>query len=374
MTKTLISLLIGAVVGAGAVLVVTQQGGASLLSSGPSAVALKFGKAHTGEITKNNYLNVVDGSRSQLFRVGAKEGQLMQINVRGALNSRVSVLNNNFLVTDSSQQGAQDICGTSAQPIKRNQFYFTADKAGDYDVAVSGATASDYGPYEVEVNTIDVPTVGTETLVIDAPLERIATGKTKSYTFTADTQGLYVFDMVSCDFDGILTLTGNGVNATDDDGGENYDPRLKVWLEPGQYTLVADSNGNTASTMFGKYTLKASKQAMPTNHPVQNGGELQAGKTITSIFNSNSSRGQEYTFTLSQRSLVVLTARSDTIDTTLEVSGNDESWSDDDSGNGVNGTDAQIREVLPAGTYAVTIGSYGSSNGYATVSLAVTPR
>lgn len=63
------------------------------------------------------------------------------------------------------------------------------------------------------------------------------------YQLTVEETGNYVIYLGSSDFDAMLTLSGHGVQVSDDDGGQNFDSRLAIQLEPGVYTITVGSVG-----------------------------------------------------------------------------------------------------------------------------------
>lgn len=372
MAKTLLSLLVGAAIGAGALVALNHYGLLVPLATainGETGTAgntvVNANKPQTGEINKTSYVNMADGSRSHVFRYAAQEGQLLDISAKGPLDSRLSVLRDGYLLASTDQVGGFDLCessGTSSL-LKQSRLFYQADRTGMIDIAVSGTGPYAYGPFELEVQAITPTSPGSTNLTLDAPMDAIATGKTQAYTLAIETAGLYAIELNSCDFDGYLSLTGAGVNLSDDDSsGNHYDPRIMAWLEPGQYTVTASNSGG--QPMRGQYTIKAQQQALPANAQFQRGGALQAGQTVLSLIGQGPD--MTYSFTLNEPTEVVLTARSEALDVYLSVDNDNESWSDDDSAGGPRGTDARIHEILPAGEYTVRIGGYGQGLVYLT--------
>lgn len=365
MAKTLLSLLIGAVVGAGALITVNHYGllvplATTLNGDSRSAGAplIQANQPQPGEINKNSYINMADGSRSQVFRYAADEGQLIDIRANGALDSRISVLRDGYLLANTEQQNGYNLCGSSnsSSLLKQSRLIYQADRTGTVEIAVSGTGPYAYGPFELDIQSLAAPTSSSNNLTLDTPIDAIATGKTQAYTLSITQPGLYAVELNSCDFDGYLTLTGAGVNLSDDDSADNhYDPRILGWLEPGEYTVTASSSGG--QSMRGQYKLKANQQPLPANAKLQRGGALQAGQTVLSLVGQGAD--SPFTFTLQEPTEVVLTARSDSLDVYLSVDNDENTWSDDDSGGGPRGTDALIHEILPAGQYTVNLGGYG---------------
>lgn len=370
MAKTLLSLLVGAAVGAGALVALNHYGLLVPLATTINGEArpathavVTANQPLAGEINKNSYINVADGSRSQVFRFDAQEGQLLDIRSKGPLDARLSVLRDGYLMASTEQMGGFNLCESSGNGslLKQTRLFYQADRTGSFEIAVSGTGPYAYGPFELEVQSVATTGPTSSTLTPGTPIEAIATGKTQSYGLTIAEPGLYAVALTSCDFDGYLSLTGAGVNLTDDDSGGNYyDPRLLAWLEPGQYTVTASSSGG--QPMRGQYSLTAEQQPLPSNAKFQRGGAIQAGQTLLSLLDHNSD--SSFSFTLNQPTEVILTARSENVDVYLSLDNDEESWSDDDSGGGPRGTDAQIHEMLPAGQYTVRLGGYGQGLVY----------
>ena len=382
MKKTLLSLLIGIAIGAGAIFVAHKQGALMNTTAAPSgahasnrsAIALPLKQAMAGEITQKSYFNYTDGSRTAIYQVPVEANQRYQILMAGPLNASISLFRNQFLLQNLTpntrgrdSRGGRN-CKSPAATSGPQPLYFTAEYTGPLEIAVNGANASSYGPYEITVapESAEDRSANT-TLTLEAPIQNTANGKKDNYAFTVTEAGLYVFDLESCSFDSLLQLSGNGIDASDDDGGEGLNARINTWLEPGEYTLVADTAERTEDDMLGPYTLTARKQSLPANTRLTPVGEnLSIGTDYTILLDSGANHRPSFTFTLDQRSNVVIDARSDSVDTVLELEGNGQSWEDDDGGEGSN---ARIRETLAAGTYTVTVRAFGRSGGLATVSV-----
>ena len=93
----------------------------------------------------------------------------------------------------------------------------------------------------------------------ELPLNQRVTGLlgsdgSRSFNFNLSAHSRVSFDLRSSDFDTLLEVSGNGVNAEDDDGGNGTNSRLDLNLAPGSYTVDVRSFGSNAGT----FTLQAS--------------------------------------------------------------------------------------------------------------------
>ena len=75
-------------------------------------------------------------------------------------------------------------------------------------------------------------------------------GSKDTYQLTVAQAGTYVFDLESDHFDAVLLVSGSGVEASDDDGGNNYNSRLELDLEPGVYNVTAGSMGESTGGVY----------------------------------------------------------------------------------------------------------------------------
>lgn len=339
---------------------------------GPAAAAtLAFG-SHKGEIKRESRLNVADGSRSEVYAIALEKDQRIDVQVRGALDSRISVLRDGYLLASSQVGGDNGWCDNpSPQPplTKQARLVFQADKTDVYDIAVSGTGPYAFGPFELDVATLGASPVSTA-LSVDAPAtSHMASGQSQDFTLAIEAAGLYAIEMNSCDFDGMLKLSGAGLNLSDDDGAGSLDPRIVSWLEPGQYTVQALA---VDGPFQGAYDIHVARQILPAGVSLQLDGEIKLGQTITGLLHDGTE--VTYQFTLPRPTRIHLTLRSEAFDALLAVEGQHDYWEDDDSGDGAQGTDALISELLPAGTYTVYVEAYGSGQGLFTLTLETAGR
>ena len=105
----------------------------------------------------------------------------------------------------------------------------------------------------------------------ELPLNQRVTGLlgsdgSRSFNFNLSAHSRVSFDLRSSDFDTLLEVSGNGVNAEDDDGGNGTNSRLDLNLAAGSYTVdIRSLGGNT-----GSFTLLAS--AATASHNPDNTG------------------------------------------------------------------------------------------------------
>ncbi|MFH7473824.1 hypothetical protein RA264_28990, partial [Pseudomonas syringae pv. tagetis] len=78
-----------------------------------------------------------------------------------------------------------------------------------------------------------------------------------------------------------LKLSGQGVDAENDDGGDSTNSRLTLSLKPGKYTLTARGLGDGVNGMF---TLSANRIELPGNLVERDGTALpKSGSVYTML-------------------------------------------------------------------------------------------
>lgn len=107
----------------------------------------------------------------------------------------------------------------------------------------------------------------------ELPLNQRVTGLlgsdgSRSFNFNLSAHSRVSFDLRSSDFDTLLEVSGNGVNAEDDDGGNGTNSRLDLNLAPGSYTVDVRSFGSNAGT----FTLQASAASSTLNQSTSKQG------------------------------------------------------------------------------------------------------
>lgn len=343
MSKISSSLVKGTLSGAAVVMLagcqmMTSESGerATIVSS--SDGTLVVGERLRGELTTQSPLNVKDGSRYQSYRLSLDEGSLVEIEVGGSIEGVVSLYDD------------QDALLASASPLR-----FRADEAGDYAVVISGATADSYGPFNVKSNSIELNDTGV--LTVPGSTQGWMQMEPRTYTLTVETAGAFKIDMVSDDFDTMLTLDGpNGYHSEDDDGGSDYNASLGDMLEPGEYTLTATSYEESS----GLYTIDISTMDID----ITDTDTLEVGSEINGWMRSSS---DTYSLTIEAEGVYQIDMQSTSLDSVLSVDGPDGFHAEDDDGG--NNYNSRITETLKPGVYQVTAGSYEDNGGIYSLSV-----
>ena len=295
----------------------------------------------SGEITSSSQINYSDGTRSQLFSLQMGAGQAVSLKLNGALKGSLAVFNRDVLVsrTDGSDEGNATLS-------------MRADKAGQYLVAVSGADARAFGPFQLSAEPI-VAYDGKPLTAGRRVTDWLSNGD-KTFVLQVDKPGLYTINLESSEFDARLELSGNGLNLEDDDGGSNLNSRLVAPLQPGRYTLTAGGLGEAS----GAFYLGVEQSDFPEGLVFNDGTNLPLEGTVSGFIGADDTRS--FVLNLPERRRVQLDASGKELDTMLTIQGGDITLSDDDGGGGVN---SRISQVLDAGEYNVSVRSVNSRGG-----------
>jgi len=311
------------------------------LAAGP-ARALSLNAETSGEITTSAPINYSDGTRSQLYTLQLAAGQAVQLTLEGALKGSLSVFHRDTLI---SRTESEDECCTKLS--------MRADKAGQYVVAVSGADARAFGPYQLSAEPIAA--YDGKPLTGDSRITDWLRNGDKSYTLQVAQPGLYTIDLESNEFDTRLLLSGNGLSLEDDDGGQHLNSRLLAPLKPGSYTVTAAGFSDAS----GAFYLNIRRAEMPEGLVFEDGTQLPVDGNASSFVGSEDTRS--FVLTLPERRRVQFDASSNDIDTYLTLQGGDLTLNDDD-GAGSN-TNSRITQVLDAGEYNVSVRSVNGRGG-----------
>ncbi|MDR7192473.1 hypothetical protein [Luteimonas terrae] len=313
---------------------------------GDASESVTLGAERRGEITSRSSLNHQDGSRSQLYRVDLREGQVASFKLEGALRGKLTAFLGGDLVAASNPNRE------SASLVVR------AKRAGSYTIAVSGADASAYGPFTLQATAIEA--YNGETLRVGAAISDWADAK-RQLPLQIDEAGFYTIDMMSDDFDSVLKLDGPGVALSNDDGGDGSNARISARLAPGTYTLTAEGYGS--DRINGMYQLRVAARPLPEGG-LREGGALDVGSTVTGLYDGNA---HAYTFSLPARRVVRIDMQSDEIDPAMHLTGNGIDKSDDDGGDGLN---SRISMLLEPGDYTLRADAASAGAGLYTLALA----
>ncbi|WP_083490635.1 PPC domain-containing protein [Stenotrophomonas humi] len=318
----------------------------------PAARPLALNADVSGEITSATPVNYADGTRSQLFTLQLAAGQAVSLKLEGALNGTLAVFHRDALVgrSEASEKGDSTLS-------------VRADKAGSYMVAVSGADARAFGPFQLSVEPI-VAYDG-KPLAAGQRITDWLRGGDKSYTLQVSKPGLYTIDMESSEFDSRLELSGNGVNMEDDDGGNQLNARLKAPLQPGTYTLKAAGFSDAA----GAFYLSVEQADLPEGLVFEDGTALPVDGSVNGFVAADATRS--FVLTLPERRRVQFDASSNDIDTLLTMQGGDITLSDDDGAG--NGTNSRLTQVLEAGEYNISVRSVNGRGGVFQLATVTSP-
>lgn len=308
----------------------------------PTARALAMNGEASGEITSSTPINHSDGTRSQLFSLQLAAGQAVSLTLEGPLKGSLAVFNRDTLVSRAESKGE----GNTTLSLR-------ADKAGQYLVSVSGADARAFGPFQLSAEPIQAydgkPLVAGRRIT-----DWLRDGGSKEFVLEVDKPGLYTLTMDSTELDSRLELSGNGVNMEDDDGGNELNSRMVAPLQPGRYTLTANSVSNAS----GAFYIGVDRADFPEGLVFEDGTALPIDGSASGFINADDTRS--FVFTLPERRRVQFDASSREIDAMLTLQGDDLILSDDDGGGGVN---ARLTQVLEAGEYNVSVRSVNSRGG-----------
>lgn len=319
-----------------AVLVAAGVGG-NLRAAGPEP--LQPGAEIRGEITMSASLNHSDGSRSRLYLVEIGERELVSFDVSGPLRAQLSLFDGEELVARSVNQHPAALA-------------LRAPRSAAYTLAVSGADSEAFGPYTLRSQVVDGwdgSTLRTGEEVLDW------VDGSRELPLRVDRRALYTIDLRSDQFDALLQLSGNGIDAQDDDGGQGTDARLRVVLEPGDYTLTAGGWGGSGQ---GLYRLAVASGPVPEG---LGGGILAPGQQQDALLLPGAT--DRYAFTVVEDAEYVIDMVSGDFDSWLELFDAEGASiaSDDDGGGALN---ARIRMPLAAGEYVLEASAIGGNGSY----------
>lgn len=292
-----------------------------------------------GEITSSSALNYSDGSRYQRFVLTLEKDQAASVTLEGALPGTLAVFEGDNLLARSGG-------GNSA-------LVFRAKTAGDYVVAVSGNAATAFGPFSLRAKPIAA--YDGKPLVGEGDILDWLTGRPQDYTLQVENAGMYTISLASTVFDAMLRVRGPGVEAENDDHN-GTDSQLRLYLEPGTYTLNAAALSSDDSN--GEFTLGVRYAALPGGLITRDGTTLVSGQLA--MANIDGRHGRRFVLEVPQDAHVTIDARSDEVDTVLYLEGPSGSFEDDDGGSGTN---SRLARRLQAGRYDVRVESLGGTAG-----------
>jgi hypothetical protein len=293
----------------------------------------------SGELTSQSPLNHNDGSRYQNFKVHLRGGEAVKVTSSGALKAPVLIL---------LDQDSRPVAGPASDRV-----VLIPERDGQYLLAVSGASDSAFGPFRLRLEQIEIRNDGA--LQPDSELVGVIRSGSPGNHYSLDVEeaARYELRLSSDAFDTLLKVHGGGLEVADDDGGGGTNSRLSLFLEPGSYQVTAvDYSGGAG----GEYALAVSRQAIPADLVLTNGGVLQLGEAITGVV---SREALEYSLELPREGFLRVDMRSEDVDSYLELSGNGINATDDDGAG--NKLDARLQLPVQAGSY--TLKAYAVDGG-----------
>ncbi|HEL3816819.1 TPA: ABC transporter substrate-binding protein [Stenotrophomonas maltophilia] len=338
-----------------AVAAVLVAGGCNRIGAGMDAgkaASLEFDKPVSGEITTRSGINFNDGSHHQLYQIKLDDNDLVGLKLTGRLSGSIAVFNNGSLVSTSNTVYEREGDVSVA---------FRANGGGTYQVAVNADGPSAFGPYRLRAEKLK-PYDG-KPLVGGGEIVDMLGGDAQDYILQVEKEGLYEIRLVSDAFDPVLKVSGQGVDAENDDSSDSTNSRLSLSLKPGKYTLTARGLGDGVTGMF---TLSATRIELPGNLVERDGTALPSTGSVYTMLDNEGRR--RFLLTLDRPADVRLDAISSQVDTVLRVVGANVELSDDDGGNGTN---ARLQETLPAGHYTVDVTSVNNGAGLVEVRVQV---
>ena len=302
----------------------------------------------SGELTSRSSVNMNDGSRYERSTVRLTGNTVVLFTLKPTFEGTMTLLDRNGMVVATSSNSRDSV-----------SLAYEVAEGGSYTLAVSGVGSSSYGPYQVSMQTVTVRNSGE--LLAGSSLFGLLTSQSRQgnvYQLNVQTAGLYDISMESDEIDSYLELNGpNNLHVTNDDGGSNYNARIRAYLEPGAYQVRAKSYGGDT----GQYMLSVGVEQMPEG--LQNSGELTLGSTVTGMALSSENT---YQLRIAAEGYYELNMMSDDIDSVMTLSGNGLSLENDDGGSGRN---SRIVAHLQPGTYQVGARGYSNDSGLYTLSV-----
>ncbi|WP_375058234.1 hypothetical protein [Zobellella sp. DQSA1] len=348
MSKVLfpLGMVCGAVIGAVAYPFIapdTEGANTKAVVSAPSLQNTSF--PINGEITLSAPLNFKDGSRYRVYTVEADRQGLLKIEQKGSLNGALSLYRGRM-------DSAAGLSSKEASEGKQAYVWLSEAEQTPLTLVVSGLDADAYGPFNLEAEWLEVRNGGE--LRPGEEVQGFINKKHNNYTITIAEEGFYSLDMRSDDIDSYLRLKGNGINLSNDDGGDGHNAKISTFLSPGSYRVAADTAGSEG---IGLYDIELTSVHIDDDYVM--GGEIEIGQNVRGML-----IGKEalyYTLTLSEPRILDIDLRSSEFDTAVDIEGNGVSLSDDDGGQGTNSR--LVTEELEAGTYRLRIYGITSSGG-----------
>lgn len=283
----------------------------------------------------DRFAGLLDSSSGNNYQLQVSEPAIYRITLASDMLDTVLRLNGEglSLENDDSDDSTNSRIDTYLEP-------------GTYTVVAAALEEAPKGTYVLAAEQRPLPAgVKLSTgglLQADKSITGIGGSAPLTYQLRVDRPALVTVRMSSGELDAHLALSGNGVDASDDDGaGNGTDAQITHLLEPGEYNVVATAVDNRS----GLFTLVYSQQ------PLSRGslGELHAGQYATGALRSTESHAS---LRISRAGDYQIDLASSDFDALLYLQGNDVDLEDDDSGGNRN---ARLTTHLEPGMYNIRV-------------------
>ncbi|WP_108124136.1 hypothetical protein [Saccharospirillum mangrovi] len=235
-------------------------------------------------------------------------------------------------------------------------------RPGDYRVLVQSFGEGNGGEYDLRarIEPFSGELTNSGSIEPGEILTGMHTSGNNEYSLTISERSEVTIDVASDNFDTLITLVGNSINVSDDDGGDGTNSRIETLLEPGTYSIQVSAYGDSG----GVFTIQVEQSEAVGR--VQSSGDVAPGDVVY----GQMTNGQPLTYRLVVDSArtVSISATSGSADTVLTLTGGGLNLEDDDGGEGTN---SLIEQFLTPGEYTIQVRDFGnSSNG--TIRLEIT--
>jgi hypothetical protein len=196
-------------------------------------------------------------------------------------------------------------------------------------------------------------------LPVGRDVSGVLQGEPASYQLVLAERSRVTLALESDDFDTRLDLSGEGVQLSDDDSGDDTDSRLVTLLEPGTYTVTAFDLGEENAGMF---TLSANVAPASAAMPALVAGVPQSGSLAAG-------EQRRYRLSVPAAASYVLTMQSSDLDSVVHLLRDGEVVGTDDDGG--DDTNARLEVDLEPGDYEVVAVTFGGDSGRFRIQAAI---
>ena len=222
---------------------------------------------------------------------------------------------------------------------------------GTYQFNAADLDNTEGGGYTLSFTRRELPAgvslVNGGILTVGTEITGMTTSDALDYMLEVTEAGMLQVEMHSDDIDSYLEISGNGVEATDDDSAGDLNARLLMPVQPGNYTIKASSLGGDS----GLFTLKAELSAAAPA-----GGSISVGDRVYGTVKEGDTETTRLTVTEGGSYQIDLI--SSDFDALLKLRGQGRDEENDD---GADGTNSRLNLTLQPGVYELISGSYGDS-------------